>query len=249
MRGRLWEVDALRGAAVVAMILYHLSYDLAFFGLFDVGVFRDGLGLYAGRAIGATFIFLAGLSLTLSYWRTVENAPPGPSPYRKFLKRGLRIFSYGMVITVATWIFVPEEMIVFGILHLIGFFVAVAYPFLRLTLANAAFGVAAILAGLPLEGISAGHPWFAWLGIEPDFFMLDHWPVFPWFGVALLGVCAGNLLYPKGRRRFAPGYASRPPATSGLMFLGRHSLIIYFLHQPVLIAALVILGVADLGSL
>ncbi len=239
-------MDALRGAAVVAMILYHLSYDVAFFGLFDVGVFRDGLGLYAGRAIGASFIFLAGLSLTLSYARSAKNLSPGRSLYGKFLKRGARIFSYGMAITLATWLLVPEEMIVFGILHLIGFSVAATYPLLRLKLANAALGAGVILVGVSLPEVRVGHPWLAWLGVEPDFFMIDYWPIFPWFGVALLGVCAGNLLYPHGRRRY--GLPPDPPAARGLAFLGRHSLPIYLLHQPVLVAALVLLGVGDLGS-
>jgi uncharacterized membrane protein len=251
MRDRFWEIDALRGAGVVAMVSYHLLYDLALFGLYDVSVFRSGLGLFAGRAIGGSFIFLVGLSLTLSYSRSAKNTHPGRGPYLKFLRRGVRICSYGMAITLATWLLVPEEMVVFGILHLIGFTVAVAYPLLRLTLANLVLGFAAILAGLPLRPVNAGHPWFAWLGVEPDFFMIDYWPVFPWLGVALLGVCAGNLLYPEGRRRFtpAPGRIPKWPAATALAFLGRHSLAVYLLHQPLLIAALVLLGLAELNSL
>ena len=129
----MWEIDVLRGIAVVAMVLYHFSYDLAYLvGLFDVGFFRSGAGLNMGRMIGGTFIFLAGLSLALSYSRAVASQLPGGPLFWKYLGRGLRIFSYGLVITFFTWIFLPNEMIVFGILHLIGASIILAYPFLRL---------------------------------------------------------------------------------------------------------------------
>jgi uncharacterized membrane protein len=233
VRERLWEIDVLRGIAVIAMVLYHFSYDLAYLGgLFDVGFFRSGVGLNMGRMIGGTFIFLAGLSLALSYSRAVASQPTGGTLFFKYLGRGLRIFSYGLVITFFTWIFLPNEMIVFGVLHLIGASIILAYPFLRLKLANVALGLFCIA-------------WFAWLGIRPNSFMLDYWPLFPWFGVTLLGVFAGNALYGDVSKR-AVRTTSPPPSSRPLAFLGRHSLLIYLVHQPVLIAALVLLGVGSI---
>ncbi len=245
VRERFWEIDALRGIAVVAMVLYHFSYDLAFFGLFDVGFFRSGLGLNTGRLIGGSFIFLAGLSLTLSYRRAVAFRVPGQSLFWKYLARGLRIFSYGLVITFLTWVFVPEGMIVFGILHLIGVSIILAYPFLGLRLPNLILGAGCIIAGLYLRNSSIDQPWLLWLGTRPDFFMLDYWPILPWFGVMLLGVFAGNILYGSEGKRTA---RTIPPlaAVRPLAFLGRHSLLIYLVHQPILISALVLLGVAKI---
>jgi uncharacterized membrane protein len=248
VRERFWEIDILRGVAVIAMVLYHFSYDLAYFvGLFDVGFFRSGVGLNTGRMIGGTFIFLAGLSLTLSYGRAVVSQPPGGTPggtlFWKYLGRGLRIFSYGLLITLFTWIFVPNEMIVFGILHLIGASIVLAYPFLRLRLANVALGLICIAVGLYLHDFGTTHPWLAWMGIRPNFFMLDYWPIFPWFGVMLLGLFAGNALYGDVSKQ-AARTAPRAPLSRPLAFLGRHSLLVYFVHQPILIAALVLLGVA-----
>ena len=242
MQGRLWEIDALRGTAVVAMVLYHFSYDLAYFGLFDLGFFRSGIGFDTGRAIGATFIFLAGLSLTLSYRRAIASRPPGRKLFWKYLGRGLRIFSYGLVITFVTWIFVPKEMIVFGILHLIGVSIILAYPFLRLRLLNVALGVGCIALGLYLHNLSVYDPWLVWLGTKPNFSMLDYWPIFPWFGVILLGVFAGNALYGGQRKRAIP-QTPPLPAIRPLAFLGRHSLPVYLVHQPILLTALVLLGV------
>jgi uncharacterized membrane protein len=244
VRERLWEIDVLRGIAVVAMVLYHFSYDLAYFGLFDVGFFRNGVGLDLGRLIGGTFVFLAGLSLTLSYRRAVASRSPGQGLFRKYLWRGLRIFSYGMAITFVTWLFVPGEMIVFGILHLIGVSIVLAYPFLVLKLPNVALGFGCIALGLYLNDFSVAHPWLAWLGIRPNSFMLDYWPILPWFGVTLLGVFVGNALYGEPSKRTPHSY---PAASRPLAFLGRHSLPVYLVHQPVLLAALILLGFGDVG--
>jgi uncharacterized membrane protein len=245
VRERFWEIDALRGIAVVAMVLYHFSYDLAYFGLFDVGFFRSGLGLNTGRLIGGLFIFLAGFSLTLSYARATASLPSGETLFRKYLSRGLRIFSYGLLITLLTWIFLPNEMIVFGILHLIGASIIFAYPFLSLKLANVALGVACIVIGSLLRGLEVDSRWLVWLGTDPTFFMIDYWPIFPWFGVMLFGIAAGNVFY-GDRRKQAASSAPRLSAARAMAFLGRHSLVVYLVHQPVLLAALMLLGVGSL---
>jgi uncharacterized membrane protein len=228
------------------MVLYHFSYDLAYFaGLFDVSFFRSGLALNIARLGGATFIFLAGLSLTLSYRRATKTRLAGWRLFRKYLGRGVWIFSFGLLITFLTWIFVPEDMIVFGILHLIGVSIILAYPFLTLKLPNAVLGFGCIIIGLYLRNFDADHAYLAWLGVKPDSFMLDYWPLFPWFGVMLLGICAGNTLY-GGRIRSVPGPAPKLPGIRPLGFLGRHSLPVYLLHQPILLATLILLGLAEI---
>src|ERR671916_809206 len=246
MQKRFWEIDVLRGIAVLGMVLFHFSYDLAYFaGLFDVGFFRSGLGLYVARFGGAAFIFLAGLSLTLSYQRAVNTRPSGWNLFRKYLGRGLWVFSFGVLITFFTWIFVPEDMIVFGILHLIGASIILAYPFLKLKLPNAVLGLGCVIVGLYLRDFDADHAYLAWLGVKPDFFMLDYWPLFPWFGVMLLGIFAGNTLYGE-RGRTTPGPGPKLPGIRPLTFLGRHSLLVYLLHQPILIATLILLGLVKI---
>jgi uncharacterized membrane protein len=245
VRERFWEIDVLRGIAVVAMVLYHFSYDLAFFDLFEVGFFRSGLGLDTGRLIGGSFIFLAGLSLTLSYARASASRSSGGTLFWKYLSRGLRIFSYGLLITLATWIVLPNEIIVFGILHLIGASIILAYPFLNLKLTNVALGAACVAIGSLLRGLEVHSPWLVWLGTDPTFFMIDYWPIFPWFGVMLFGIAAGNVLY-RDRIKRAASSTPSPSAARPLAFLGRHSLVVYLVHQPILLAALILLGVGSL---
>jgi len=245
VRERLWQIDVIRGMAVVAMVLYHFSYDLAYFGLFDIRFFTSGLGLDIARVIGGTFILLAGLSLTLSYRRATAGRP-GRGLFGKYLARGLRIFSYAMVITLLTWLFAPEGIIVFGILHLIGVSIILAYPFLNLKLPNVILGIICLAAGVLLRSLDVENPWLIWLGTDPTFFMLDYWPLLPWFGMMLLGIAAGNALY-GGREKQTARPGPQPPSTRPLAFLGRHSLPVYLIHQPILLAALILLGVGDAG--
>ena len=250
MQKRFWEIDVLRGIAVFGMVLYHFSYDLAYFaGLFDVGFFRSGFALNVARLGGGLFILLAGLSLTLSYRRAIETRLSRWELFRKYLVRGVWIFSFGLVVTFFTWIFVPQDMIVFGILHLIGVSIILAYPFLTLKSPNVVLGFGCIIVGLYLRGFDIDHSYLAWLGVKPDFFMLDYWPIFPWFGVMLLGIFAGNTFYGGERGRITPGPVPKLRGIRPIAFLGRHSLPVYLLHQPILIAALVLLGVANVETL
>ena len=237
---RFWEIDALRGLAVVAMVLYHLSYDLWMFGVLEVS-FTSGAGLWAGRTIGTTFIFLTGLSLTLSHARS-------PGGWGKYLRRGAGIFGYGMLITLVTLVVLPETPIIFGVLHLIGASIILAYPFLNFRLLNVALGLAVLLAGLGLYGSFAASVWLAPFGVAPPFFMPDYWPLLPYFGVVLLGIAAGNRLFASA----SPRRATRPAPAAPLAFLallGRNSLPIYLIHQPILVAALLLLGVGSLDAL
>lgn len=70
---RLWELDALRGLAVVLMVVFHLTWDLQFLGLVAVDVFSRPWQIFA-RGIGSLFIFLLGVSLVLSSARDGARA-------------------------------------------------------------------------------------------------------------------------------------------------------------------------------
>ena len=76
--------------------------------------------------------------------------------------------------------------------------------------------------------------------------MVDYYPFFSWFGVALLGIFAGETLYPAGIRRFHLPDWSQVAVVRGLRFLGRHSLLIYIIHQPIMIGLFILLGYGNL---
>ena len=232
---RLWEIDSLRGIAIILMVISNLATDIAFFGIFQLDAY-GGFWLYFARLVVSMFILLAGISLTLSYSR-VKRRKPGEI-HKKYLLRGGKIFSLGLLITLVTWIFLRQDFILFGILHLIGFSIIFGQFLVKRSRLSLFLGASFILAGLLLQSFAFSFPWLVWLGFRPEnYYTVDYVPVLPWFGLFLVGMFLGNTFYPKGKRRFHLRN-SESGLLSPLQFLGRNSLKIYLIHQPILIAAL-----------
>jgi len=240
---RFWEGDLLRGVAIILMVLYHLVFDLDYFAVYDIDV-SSSFWLAVARAAASLFLLLVGLSLTLSHSRALLLGQEDGFFFH-LLKRSVWILGLALGVTVVTYLFIGKGFIVFGVLHLIGLSLLLAYPFLRLHRANFIFGLIFILLGIYLQNISASFPWLLWLGLAPaDFYSVDYFPVFPWFGVILVGMELGGLLYPGYRRRISVPDLSSSPFVRGLALLGRNSLAVYLVHQPVMIAILYICGVS-----
>ncbi len=237
---RFWEVDALRGVAIVMMVIYHFVYDLYFFQITDT-IFTNPFWFYFQRVTASTFIVLVGVSLAITAQRAQERGVPGWTHLSKLVRRGLRIFGWGLVISLGTYFALgPDLYIRFGILHFIGVSILLAYPFLRWRWVNALLGVALIIGGKFLQRQTFDLPWLVWLGFEPaNHVYVDYFPVIPWFGVVLLGIFAGNTLYrAQGRTVRLPDLSHIWPVKA-LQRMGQHSLPIYLLHQPALFAILV----------
>ena len=233
----------LRGVAILLMVLYHLVFDLNYFAVYDIDV-SSGFWLAVARIAASLFLLLVGLSLTLSHSRARLLGQEDRFRLR-LLKRSARILGLALGITAVTYFVIGKGFIVFGVLHLIGLSLLLAYPFLRLQRMNFVFGLLAILAGAYLQTVSVDYPWLLWLGLAPpDFYSVDYFPVFPWFGVILVGMGLGDLLYPGYRRRIpvCPIFPAQL-LVRALAFLGRNSLAIYLVHQPIMIALFYLGGV------
>lgn len=236
---RFWEVDFARGIAIIMMVIFHTLFDIAFLGIYPVEVYSGFWRIFA-YVTATLFVFLVGISLTLSAARAAPRLQ-GFAYAWKFISRGLWIFSLGIIVTVVTWLYLGEGFVIFGILQLIGVSVMIGPVFFRFGKKNLILGVIVILAGLVVQGV-IGPVWLLWLGIHPaSFYSVDYTPLLPWFGVVLIGISAGQWLYPGGIRRFSLPNLRLSPAR-GISFLGRHSLLIYFVHQPVILIALRFLG-------
>ncbi len=243
---RYWEIDLVRGIAVVTMIIFHAAFDLNFFGVLPLNVSSGFLRMLA-YLTASTFILLVGVSFTISYARSSRRLA-GRDLTLKYVRRGLTIFGYGLIITVVTWYFLPSVYIVFGILHFIGAAILIAPLFVRLDAEKLIVAsIACLLAGYVTNTVTG--PWpLLWLGIHPaSFTSLDYVPLLPWFGLVLVGMALGSMYYPDGRRGF-PLAVAEPAFTRPLSFLGRHSLFIYFLHQPVILLAIAILAPGTLSG-
>ncbi|MBI4896117.1 MAG: DUF1624 domain-containing protein [Candidatus Aenigmarchaeota archaeon] len=237
---RFWEIDVLRGIAIVLMAAFHVVFDLAYFSIFSVSI-STGLWFYVGRFAAVMFIFLVGVSLSLRFSRSVKLKEK--KSYKKYATRGLQILACGLLITIVTWFLIPQQFIVFGILHFIGVAILLSYPFLQLRNKNLVFGALCIALGFLVSSFTINNSWLLWLGIKPTFFAsLDYVPLFPWFGVMLLGIWAGNHGYQNYQRQFHLPDLHGQFAMRILSFLGRHSLAIYLLHQPVIIFLLMLAG-------
>jgi len=231
------EIDMIRGIAILMMIFFHTVFDLSFFRVTAIDV-SAGFWKYFAFSTATLFLLIVGISLTMSHAR----ATPSLSGYqlaRKFLYRGAGIFLLGLLVTAGTWLYLKEGFIVFGILHLIGISVIISPLFFRFKMFNVVLGLFFIVIGYFLATVS-GPIWLLPLGIHPDtFWSVDYEPVFPWTGIVLLGMGFGEYLYPGGVRKFTlppiPAFFIRPLAS-----LGRYSLIIYLVHQPVILLLLAV---------
>jgi uncharacterized membrane protein len=237
-------VDAARGVAIIMMIVYHTTYDLDTLGGYDIQSTTGYWALLADVTAGL-FLFLVGVSLAISRARTSLT---GWRLFGKYLARGSRILAYGVVLTLV-FLALGMGVVAFGILHLIGVSIILAYPFLRLRFANLVLGTLIFVAGqyILAQGLDSQSYWLLPFGIVVEGVMMpDYRPLLPWFGVVLIGLFFGNVVYGDGRR---PAFLEdkAPMLARPLLPAGRNSLFIYLIHQPIIIALLAAWGIVDLN--
>lgn len=242
--GRLGEVDAWRGVAICMMVVYHLVWDLAHLGGYDIAV-RSGFWRLFQIATAGSFTMVAGLSLTLSYQRERRTAPPG-GLWPRFVVRAAVVFTWGVVISLVTLLlYGPDRYVRFGILHLIGLCIVLAYPLLRFRWLNLVLGVVISALGPVMRSLDLEFPWLEWVAATPGS-GIDYAPLIPMFGPVLIGVFLGNSLFPGGSARYpVPTRVIESLPVRLLRHMGQNSLLIYLVHQPVLIGLLLLVGVAE----
>ena len=236
-------LDTVRGVCILSMVAYHGMYDLVdIFGL--PSAWYTGLpGYIWQQSICWTFILLSGMCWQLS---------------RRHVKRGLLLVGCGAAITLITWLGMPSQRILYGVLNLLGLSALLLIPLDKVFRKIPAWAglVGALLLFALTKNVSRGSLGFeglvlcrlpSWLYAtdllavvgfpSPSFWSTDYFPLLPWFFL----FCAGYFLWslldksPRAKELLRPGL--RP-----LSFLGRHSLAIYLIHQPALMAVFTVLG-------
>jgi uncharacterized membrane protein len=232
---RILLIDTLRGLALIAMASYHFTWDLEFFGYLDPGMATQGLFRIYARTIASSFLFLAGVSLVLAHGMHIR--------WPSFCKRLAVVAGAALAISIATLVAFPNEWIYFGILHNIALSSLIGLAFLRLPLAVAVAVPMVIVAGMVVDaGIlpnvlhssAFDTRWLSWLGFaDTPPRSNDYVPLFPWLAALLAGVAVARIGL---RRGWAASLSSIQTRDTLLSKGGRHSLIIYLVHQPILIA-------------
>lgn len=237
---RFIELDILRGFAITFMVFLHLLWDLDYYGVYPLNK-----QIYQFQAIvPIMFFILVGMCLAVSFNKKPSLPIKEQNKYKQHLiLRGLKIFSLGMIITTVTLIFMPNRPIIFGVLHCIGLSIILSVPFLKFKSYNILFAAIIILAGFivggyAIESPTAFHLAFGLHQTNMAEHTIDYFPLLPWFGATLLGITFGNWFYKDNKRRFEIPDVSNYIPVSLFSWLGKHSLAIYLLHQPVIAGAL-----------
>lgn len=228
---RIEAIDIARGLALLAMAVYHFTWDLEFFGYLPPSMTAVGGWKLFARCIASSFLFLVGVSLFLAHGGGVR--------WKGFWRRLAMIAGAALAITIATYMAVPNGFIFFGILHQIALASVLGLAFVRLpAVVVLSVAVTVIAAPFYLRSGFFDAPWWWWSGLSESYPRSnDYVPIFPWFGVVLLGIVATKIAAQTGL--LARLGTVRPFRWMWpLSFIGRHSLAFYLIHQPILIVCI-----------
>jgi uncharacterized membrane protein len=228
IKRRIPLVDVLRGVALAAMAAYHFAWDLSFFSLAELGVTENPLWIAFARAIAGSFLALVGVGLYLGHGDGVKWKP--------FLRRLAMIAAASLAISIASYFTDPDGVILFGILHCIAVSSVIGLLFLRAPLALViAAAIACLAAPSFLTSPAFNGLGFVWLGLASEVIPSnDYNPLLPWFGMVLSGIAIARII-PRDKW---PSWQPHDIVTRMLALIGRHSLLFYLLHQPVLLGTL-----------
>lgn len=248
-RVRVTELDALRGLALLMMVLHHFIFDLRFLLGLDVFAWQESrwFELMLRPFFLNVFLIVSGICCTFS---------------RSNGRRGLRLLLVAMVFTLATPVFSAlsgfEFRVYFNVLHVLAIgillyallsrgekggarrlHVDVLLMLFSVTLIYAQRLLPLLPAGIGLGGLP--------LGVVPSDLptMSDYLPLVPWLGFFLIGAEIGRVAYAKRKSVLPPLPRWLGIGLTPLQFLGRHSLLVYILHQPILLA--ILFGLRGLG--
>lgn len=219
-RRRISMIDCIRGICIAGMVIYHGAYDLIEFFSMNVPFFYSPILSILHVLFVSAFLLIAGISSHFS---------------RNNLKRALFILIAAAVISVVSFIIVPDAPIYFGILHLMGVSVLIYAIFKKPLDAvtkkfTPLFWLALFLIGYFTTPVIVDSPLFVMFGFLPiGFESVDYFPLIPWFFMFMVGTYLGK---PITENRFPEWFyhANIPP----LSFIGRYPLIIYMVHQPII---------------
>ena len=234
---RFFLLDVSRGVSVLAMICYHFYWDLGYFGFIDLRTVMQGLGLLAAQVIGVSFITIAGISGRVLTFSNNFKA--------KFSKRIVRLIILSTMISLATFLIDKNSFIFFGILHFLTICSIISLILVNVTKSYLLFLLFIVVGIISSSSISFDLPTIlSWLGFNKNPPITnDFYPLFPWLTFYLFGFWVGHILM-RRKSSFLGDIFFINPVNSKLFkfieYIGKNSLIIYILHQPILFSLFLI---------
>ncbi|MDR2711009.1 MAG: DUF1624 domain-containing protein [Burkholderiales bacterium] len=224
---RLHWLDISRGLALVAMIVYHFSFDLQWLGFIEADPYHSPIWKISRTLILSSFLLIVGISLFVAHTRNISR--------RAFWIRILKIAVCALIVTAASYALFPESFIYFGVLHFIAIASILLWPFLSHPRLALIFGVIFILISVTFSIPFFNPRVFSVIGFVTELPRTeDYVPLFPWLGVVLIGIGIAPLLLSIQKTISA----SHNRVARLLIWMGRRSLWVYMLHQPILIGVL-----------
>lgn len=215
-KSRVWEIDFFRGIALLLMIYFHILFDLKEIYNYNID-YTKGFNAFTGRAAGTLFVLLSGISCTFS---------------RSNLKRGLKILALAILITLTTYLYNPDMIIVFGVLHFLGVSILLYSLLEKLDIKLLAIiGTIIFISDNLVKNITPDFDYLFIFGITSNNFVSsDYYPLIPWLGIFIYGIIIGKVLYKEKRSVFNYNMGNNI-----ISWLGKHTLPIYIIHQPLII--------------
>lgn len=216
-------LDFFRGIAISLMLIYHFCFGLAQLGVLDIDFSIDLIWVSFRFVIVFLFLSLVGIGLYL----VARNKVNWPS----YFKRLALLFLYFSLITAFSRFVRPQYFVEFGILHLIFLSSLLGLFFVRFYWANLIFGSLVVVFGYSFQSHLFDNSLWQWLGMSYSVPITDDYaPVFPWFGLVLMGIFLGRLVFEKGACKRLMNWQSKHWSLRLIRWGGRYSIHIYFIH-------------------
>ena len=228
-------IDGLRATAVLAMMIYHFAWDLGFFNIVDPIIVNSGMWKLFAVSIGSSFLFLSGIS----FWLASADG----TNLKKFLYRLAILIGAALLVTVGTYKANPDTFVFFGILHLLAVCTLLGLLIYRLPVFFLFFLGLAIIIGKPyLMSVDFQPKYLAWIGLFPGpTGSADFYGFFPWSSAYVFGLGVAKLIIRARQESIWDSSLFMKPYKRGILqvsffWIGRNSLFVYLIHQPILMA-------------
>jgi len=220
---RYQALDLIRGVAIALMFIYHFCFGLSQLGIVELNFAAQPMWVGFRFVIVFLFLSLVGVGLTLM---TISVFRLGA-----YLKRLALIVIYAGCISLISFLVRPQYFVTFGILHLIFVSSMLGLFFTRYYWFNLGLGILIVIAGYSLNFSQLDPMPLQWLGMSYANPITDDFaPLFPWFGIVLVGIFLGRLVFIENHFVSFKTWQSHHWLASLLSWAGRYSVHLYFIH-------------------